>query len=514
MHRRFLGIAMTATMLALALAPGVQAEYGHEHDGYPVNVDGQTIRPYVPQDLYERHTNEALQVLAQADPLNKVAGNTLYPYYGLLTAELQRLASDHPDKVRLATVGTTRAGLDIWMLEIADFDNKERIPLADREVVYIDGGTHSNEYSGVYFVLEWAQFLLDEYDSNETAKWIVDNRHTYIVPMVNPDGSHVFGRLNALGVNINRNFPATWGTTEELPPFNYAGPYPESEPETQTIGSLFSTLRPDYAASIHCCGNLWLYPYGAEHLGDPHDHEMLAATCDIVFPDVRDACGPIWSTIYPASGSTIDEAYERAGSSAWGFEMSGRGAISLWGQPFTMDDVRDQERESWRAVMHAFLHVDEYGAKPVVTDLQVQDDYLEVTITNEGIGPLAQGTLTVAGYSVTLADTPAGATTTARIPVEADDGDNLPVEVSWKKRLHPESDWGHTTFDAIIQDGRALLPVAQARPDMSALLPAAAPADEAVSGFDDADDQDTPGLPMGFVLLALAAVAVALARRR
>ena len=77
-------------------------------------------------------------------------------------------------------------------------------------VVWVDGGHHSNEYSGVYFALAWAQYLVEDYGADPTATWIVENRHTWIMPMVNPDGSHAFGRLNAHGVNINRNYPVIW----------------------------------------------------------------------------------------------------------------------------------------------------------------------------------------------------------------------------------------------------------------------------------------------------------------
>ena len=379
-----LGLVLVACIL---LAPTAAAEFGPESaDGFPINVDGEVLRPPV-------------------EPLNKVGPFTFYPYYPLLTLEVQRLAMDHPELVKLTSAGKSTAGLDMWLLEIADFariEAGEGIPLEEREVVYLDGGTHSNEYSGVYFVTEVAQFLLDEYETNETARWIVENRHTWILPMVNPDGSNAFGRLNAKLVNVNRNFPTTWGAVDEDPVLNNPGPEPASEPETQTVMGVMQAIQPDYVNSIHCCGNLWLHPWGAEQLESPEDMQMFTRICDEVFMDVRDQCGEIWSTIYPASGTTADEGYGLVGASSWTYEMSGRGAISLWGQPVIREDVRVQEVESWAGVMHAFLNVEKYGARPEIVAVSGDNGALEVTVKNVGYGNLTHGNITIAGTTVPL----------------------------------------------------------------------------------------------------------------
>src|SRR5687768_12771962 len=116
-----------------------------------------------------------------------------------------RAGKKKPGLVRLHSAGQSRLGLDLWLLEIADFDNPNRTPLEAREVVYLDGGTHSNEYSGVYFTTEWAQFLLDEYASNETARWSVQNRHVFILPMGNPGGSNAMGRFFSMTRNPPRS---------------------------------------------------------------------------------------------------------------------------------------------------------------------------------------------------------------------------------------------------------------------------------------------------------------------
>ncbi|HJQ93193.1 MAG TPA: M14 family zinc carboxypeptidase, partial [Candidatus Thermoplasmatota archaeon] len=420
----------------LLLAPAATAEFGPVgEDGWPLAVDGTSTNPFpgVTADGFSA-------AMADGDPLNRVGGTTVYPYWPLLTAEVQRLAEDHPERVRLQSIGKSTLGLDLWMLEIANFHAEGQpgfVPLEQREVVWVDGGTHSNEYSGVYFTLAWAQYLVEEYETDPLAAWIVDHRHTWILPMVNPDGSNVMGRLNANLVNINRNYPVVWDGEGHDELLNNRGPAPASEVETRLNIEWYNLTQPDYMASVHCCGNLWLYPYGEEGV-DPVDQAMLQRVCDEAFPGVREDCGPIWSTIYPASGSSVDTAYEYTGAVAFGYEMSGRGAVAIWGQPLTPESVRTQETESWTGLLHAFLNVHLYGAYPAVQEVAADADGLLVTVRNEGYGNLSTGSLRLdmpSGDSaeVALPAIAAGGSAVVRVPCEEDGTHQLTV--AYVKRL-------------------------------------------------------------------------------
>lgn len=491
-----LSIALVA--LLLTASTPLTAEPGPESkDGWPTDDDGQIVGPAQSDPL----------AMNPADPLNKVGPFTFYTYYAHLMLELERLADEYPDRVRLSSAGQTVLGLEIWQLEIADFDNPDKIPLEDREVILIDGGVHSNEYSPVYFVMELAQFLIEDYETNETARFTVDNRYTVIVPLVNADGSHAMGRINANGVNINRNFPYTWGETDEQPPLNDPGPYPASEPETRALIRLYEQLEPDYYASIHCCGNLWLAPWGAAHLADPVDVAMFNRTCDVIFPEIRDRCGPIWSTIYPASGSTVDEAYGIVGSASWGFEMSGRGNIGPWGQPVTTEDVRYQERESWRAVIHAFENVHIYGAYPEIVRVEGTPDQLEVTIENHGWGPLVAGNLTPGDQRVPLPELPPAPqndTSPSNVATLTLTGDfqpgTAPMELDWTKRIHTAPQ-GHRVLSLeLLESGDRLVGKLDGQLAQN------------ISVFQDVEQTPLPGLAL--VLIAFVAIAIIGRRRR
>ncbi len=416
---------LSALAAILLVATPAMAEFGPETaDGWPINVDGESTKPSEATLLEARLAAQHAELVLAGLEQNRVGPVTLFPYWPILTLEMQRLALAHPDLVRLESAGKSTAGLDLWVFEIANhaaIEAGKGIALEQREVVWVDGGTHSNEYSGVYFALAWAQYLLEEYESNETARWIVDNRHTWIMPMINPDGSNAMGRLNANLVNINRNYPVIWDGEGHDPLMNNRGPSPASEIETQIVIDWWNKTQPDYMASVHCCGNLWLYPYGEDGVDPlPGDAEMLDQVCELAFPDVREDCGPIWSTIYPASGSSVDTAYEYTGAVAFGYEMSGRGAVGLWGAPLTYDSVREQETESWGGLLHAFLNVERYGAHPVVEVLSRSGDRLNVRITNDGMMNLTGAQIAVDGAAVSVPTIEAGQSVELKVPAGAD----------------------------------------------------------------------------------------------
>lgn len=439
-------LALALALALVLLAPCAAAEFGrYDATGYPVSVEGAPTFP-----------GGVLPAAQLPDgPINSLGPFTVYPYYPVLTAEVNRLAMDHPDLVKLHSIGQSTLGLDLWMLEIANFEDPEMIPLEEREVVWVDGGTHSNEYSGVWFAAHLASFLADQYGTNETATWIVENRHTWIMPLVNPDGSHAFGRLNAHAVNVNRNYPVIWGALAEDPLMNNPGPAPASEVETQLNIEWFNKTQPDLYVSVHCCGNLWLYPYGMEGL-DPIDQQMLSRVCDDAFPSVREFCGPIWSTIYPASGSSVDTVYEYTGAAAFGYEMSGRNAVALWGQPFTSASVEEEESESWAGLMHGFLNVEKYGAYPALAAAGIEDGKLALRIRNDGYGNLTN--TTIDGVAVPLL-LPGEETTIALDRALA--AGPLDVQVQYVKR-HMASPTGTRTFALELRDGPGGLEVQSA----------------------------------------------------
>ena len=83
----------------------------------------------------------------------------------------------------------------------------------------------------------------------------LQNFRLYIVPSANPDGlidgntQDGFGRCNAKGLDINRDFPIGWKKRTEAR--NKTGNQPFSTAEARAIRDLVESIQPDYAMDIH-----------------------------------------------------------------------------------------------------------------------------------------------------------------------------------------------------------------------------------------------------------------------
>lgn len=115
------------------------------------------------------------------------------------------------------------------------------------------GGIHGDELTAAAIVFKWMQFM---------PRPIAQQFEWQIVPVVNPDGllAPKPKRVNANGVDLNRNFPTPnwhreaphyWASKTRSDPRRFPGKAPLSEPESLWLNNEMERFKPHLIISVH-----------------------------------------------------------------------------------------------------------------------------------------------------------------------------------------------------------------------------------------------------------------------
>jgi carboxypeptidase T len=203
--------------------------------------------------------------------------------YNEVNAQLDSMYVHYPGLITLKqSIGTTLGGRPIYMVKITN----SSITHAKPQASYM-GMHHAREPMGMECMIYFMYYLLENYNSNSSVKYLVDNRELYFVPVVNPDGYEYNRSTNpsggglwrknrknngdgTYGVDLNRNYGpnAYWnapngGSSTITGDETYRGTAPFSENEIAAIRDYYAAHQFKNSISYHTYGNDMIYPYGA-----------------------------------------------------------------------------------------------------------------------------------------------------------------------------------------------------------------------------------------------------------
>ncbi|XP_042855221.1 mast cell carboxypeptidase A isoform X2 [Panthera tigris] len=187
------------------------------------------------------------------------------------------------------------------------------------------------------------------YGKNKIMTKLLDRMNFYVLPVFNVDGyiwSWTQNRMwrknrsknqnsNCIGTDLNRNFNASWNSfpnTKDPCAETYRGPEPESEKETKAVTDFIRSHLKSIKAYItfHSYSQMLLFPYGYTSKLPPNYKDLAKVakiSTDVLSTryETRYIYGPIASTIYPTSGSSLDWAYNLGIKHTFAFELRDQG---------------------------------------------------------------------------------------------------------------------------------------------------------------------------------------------
>jgi hypothetical protein len=127
--------------------------------------------------------------------------NRYYDWHEMEQA-LRKLQRAYPKFLKLASIGKTYQGREIWYMTINNPDTGKE---TNKCAMYMDANIHGNEVQGGEVCLYTIWYLMENYLYNDYIRKLVDERAFYIFPSVNPDGRDLW--LHKGGSARSSQFP-------------------------------------------------------------------------------------------------------------------------------------------------------------------------------------------------------------------------------------------------------------------------------------------------------------------
>jgi len=231
-------------------------------------------------------SNEEIDSFTQypyTTPVNYQEGSMQgYYLYEEMLATVDEMRAKFPNLITERTaIGNhiTNDGNRIFYLKISDNPDVEE----NEPEVFYNAVHHAREPNSMSQLIFYMWYLLENYETDDYVRFLVDHTQMYFVPCVNPDGyiknqtenpnggglwrkntwRNEFNEVK--GVDLNRNYGYFWGFDNQGSSPNegsqtYRGESAFSEVETQAIRDLCLAHDFKLALNYHTFGNLLIHP--------------------------------------------------------------------------------------------------------------------------------------------------------------------------------------------------------------------------------------------------------------
>ncbi|KAM9388905.1 carboxypeptidase A2-like [Phaethornis superciliosus] len=285
-------------------------------------------------------------------------------------AELDHLASEYSDIIQKIQIGRSYEKRPLYVLQ---FSTGGR----NRPAIWLDAGIHSREWVTQASALWIAKKIASDYRTDPSITSLLNKMDIFLLPVANPDGyvyTHTTNRMwrktrskipgsVCVGVDPNRNWDAGFGgpgASSNPCSDSYHGPSANSEVEVKSIVNFIKGHGNIKAfLTLHSYSQLLMYPYGYK-CTRPADYAELDSLGKIAARSIQSlhgttfTVGSICTTIYQASGGSIDWSYDSGIKYSYAFELRDTGRFGFL---LPANQIIPAAEETWLGLKKIMEHV-------------------------------------------------------------------------------------------------------------------------------------------------------------
>ncbi|XP_051031807.1 carboxypeptidase A4 [Phodopus roborovskii] len=285
--------------------------------------------------------------------------------------EMDSIATDFPELASRVKIGETFEKRPMYVLKFSTGGGKKR------PAIWLNAGIHSREWISQATAIWTARKIVTDYQKDPAVTSILKKVDIFLLPVANPDGyvyTQTQNRLwrktrsrnpgsRCIGTDPNRNWNASFageGASDNPCSEVYHGSHPNSEVEVKSVVDFIQNHGHFKSfIDLHSYSQLLMYPYGYTVKKAPDAEELddvarSAAKALASYSGTKYQVGPTCTTVYPASGSSIDWAYDNGIKYAFTFELRDTG---LYGFLLPASQIIPTAEETWLGLKTIMEHV-------------------------------------------------------------------------------------------------------------------------------------------------------------